>query len=56
MRDRGQFTLVVLTFLGMVGLYYGLWKAYQLWQSYQPKIQQLQQSASSVGGLLNLLK
>ena len=51
MKDRTLLVLVGLTFLGMVGLYVGMWLAYQKYQSYQTTLEQ----KGAVGGLLSLL-
>ena len=44
-----------MTFLGMVGTYYGLWKAYQFYKTYQPQLQSLQNAGSSAGDLVDAL-
>jgi hypothetical protein len=51
MRDRTQFWLVVLTFVGMVGLYIGAWLAYQKYLAYQKQLQ----DKGTLGGLLGLV-
>jgi hypothetical protein len=60
MTDRRTAALVFLTFLGMVGLYVGLWLAYKKYQEYAPTIQAdiaaAQNAGSSVTGLLSALK
>ena len=52
MRNRSLFLLVLLTFLGMVGLYFAMWKAYQI---YQQKVAQLEAPGSTTNTVLNLL-
>jgi hypothetical protein len=51
--------LVFLTFIGMVGLYIGLYMAYLKWEQYAPTIQAdvaaAQNATSSVTGLLKTL-
>jgi hypothetical protein len=49
-KERTAFTLVLLTFVGMVGIYVGLYLAYQKYQDYQA-----QYSSQGVGGLLTSL-
>ncbi|HEV2210094.1 MAG TPA: hypothetical protein VG167_15040 [Verrucomicrobiae bacterium] len=49
--ERTQRILVLLTFLGMVGLYVGAYLAYQKYQSYQTTLQQ----RGTVGGILSIL-
>lgn len=51
MSQRTVFALVLLTFLGMVGIYVGAWLAYQKYKAYQTTLQQ----QGAVGGLLSLL-
>lgn len=52
MRDKTTAILVLLTFLGMVGIYVGLFMAYQKYQAYSA---QLQSGGGGVSGLLALL-
>lgn len=51
MRDRTQFILILLTFLGMVGLYVGLYLAWKKYQAVQADYQQ----KGALGSLLGLL-
>lgn len=44
--------LILLTFVGMVGIYIGAWIAWQKYQAYQ---QTYQQSGGGLAGILNLL-
>jgi len=44
---KSERALILLTFLGMVGIYIGAWYAYQQYQAYQAKLQQ-----QGVGGFL----
>ena len=44
--------LILLTFVGMVGIYVG---AYIAWQKYQTYQQTYQQSGGGLAGILNLL-
>ncbi len=53
MRDRSQFVLILLTFLGVVGIYIGLWIAYQKYQLYKGQLDQASQGG--IGGILGLL-
>jgi len=57
--DRTLDLLVFLTFIGMVGLYIGLYMAYLKWEQYAPTIQAdvaaAQNATSSVTGLLKTL-
>jgi hypothetical protein len=59
MNDRTANLLIFLTFVGMVGLYIGLWMAYQKWQQYAPTIEKdvsaVQGASSGVTGLLTSL-
>lgn len=48
--ERSQFVMVVLILLGMVGLYYGLWRAYQLYQEKSAEFEK----TGTVGTILNL--
>jgi hypothetical protein len=52
MRDKTQAVLILLTFLGIVGLYVGLYLAWQKYQGYQATFQQ----QGALGGILSLLK
>ena len=60
MREGTIGTLVLLTFLGMVGLYVGLYLAWQKYQTYAPAIDKvsadLTSANSSVTGILSLIK
>ena len=51
MRDRTNFTLILLTFLGMVGIYIGAWLAYQKYQQYQAQINQTGNTLGVLGSL-----
>jgi DNA-binding transcriptional regulator of glucitol operon len=51
MREGTVGTLVLLTFVGMVGLYIGAWMAYQKYQQYAATFQN---SGGGVSGLLAL--
>jgi hypothetical protein len=53
MRDRTQGILILLTFVGIVGLYVGAWLAYQ---KAQPYLNAYQSSGGGLAGLLNLAK
>jgi len=50
-RDRTVAMMVLLTLVGMIGLYYLLWRAYQLYQEKSAAL-----SANPVGSLLTLFK
>ena len=50
MREGTLGTLVLLTFLGMVGLYIGLYLAWQKYQQYQPTIDKLSTEVTSAQG------
>jgi len=51
MRERSTAVLVLLTFVGMVGIYVVLWMAYQKYQQYSATLQ-----GGRLTGLLGLLK
>ena len=51
-RDDFTFGLIALTFLGMVGLYVGIYLAWQKWQEYQPAITN---ATNTTGNLMALL-
>ena len=57
--NRGLSTVIVLTFLGMVGLYVGLYLAYQKYQLYAPQINSAlntaQSTSNEVSGVKNFL-
>ena len=48
MQGKGIAVMILLTFLGMVGLYVGLYMAWQKYQQYAPAIQKVSDSLSSV--------
>jgi hypothetical protein len=50
MREGTLGTLVLLTFLGMVGLYIGLYLAWQKYQLYAPTIDKLSTEVTSAQG------
>jgi hypothetical protein len=50
MREGTIGTLVLLTFLGMVGLYVGLYLAWQKYQTYAPTLDKLSADATAVAG------
>jgi hypothetical protein len=60
MREGTIGTLVLLTFLGMVGLYVGLYLAWQKYQQYAPALDkvstELAGASSGVNGILSLIK
>lgn len=49
MREKTTYTLVLLTFLGMVGIYIGAYLAYQKYQQYQT-------AGGGLSGLMSLYK
>ncbi len=51
MRERTQGLLILLTFLGVLGLYIGAWLVYQKYQAYQATLQQ----KGTLGGLMDIL-
>ena len=53
MRERTVAVLVLFTFVGMVGLYIGLWMAYKKYQQYDASFQS---AGGGVSGLLALAK
>jgi uncharacterized membrane protein len=59
MSERNIGILVLLTFLGMVGLYVGLYLAWQKYQEYEPTLTKLSDEASSLStgasGILSAL-
>jgi len=62
MRENTLAVLILFTFLGMVGLYVGLWMAWKKYQQYAPTIQaasdqldSIKKAGGSVSSLLSLL-
>ncbi len=49
MQGKSIAVMVFLTFLGMVGLYVGLYMAWQKYQQYAPTIQKVSAELSSAG-------
>lgn len=49
-RVKTERTLILLTFLGIVGIYIGAWLAYQKYQAYQATLAQ----KGTLGGLLSI--
>jgi uncharacterized membrane protein required for colicin V production len=52
MHDKTTGVLIVLTFLGMVGIYVGAWMAYQKYQAYQAQFSSTGNSLGLLAGLL----
>jgi len=50
-KDRTQAILILLTFVGMVGLYVGLYLAWKKYQAVQAQVQQ----QGALGSILGLL-